>query len=358
MALYAVGGCVRDWILRVDTKDLDLVAEEDPLPIARWCAHRWKGQLEIFERFLTARVLLREGSRIDFACTREELYLQPAALPVVRGGTLHRDLIRRDFTINAMAARLTEKGLGDIVDPYGGQEDIRRKRLRVLHADSFRDDPTRLFRAARFACRFKFKLDAPTDAYRKEAVNAKWADRLSRERVRTELLRILEERVPDCALEKLKSWNLIYLVHPKLSWPSDWSKSCDIWHRLGMVALRTGPNAKAFIESLHLERPVSHALIEAMDLARDQTAPRTPIAPLTRDILRYSVKGLADSATDPLLVSGKDLSAVGLKPGPVYKRWLELASKAQWAGEFSTRSQALRWLKRKAGMDGHGSNAS
>src|ERR1700733_12420400 len=110
MKLSVVGGCVRDWLLGFETKDLDLVAEQDPLPVARWCVDRWGGRLEVFERFLTARVFVAGGFRIDFARAREESYAEPGALPVVRPGTLERDLIRRDFSINAMAAMIIPNG--------------------------------------------------------------------------------------------------------------------------------------------------------------------------------------------------------------------------------------------------------
>lgn len=362
--LFGVGGCVRDWLLGLESKDLDLVSEEDPLPVARWCARRWGGRIEVFERFLTARVFVAPGGqsslrrhsrlavlpkggfRIDFARAREESYPEPAALPVVRPGTLERDLIRRDFAINAMAAALVPGGFGEILDPYHGRDDLRRKTLCMLHGQSFRDDPTRMHRAARFACRFGFRLDPQTEDHRRQAVKAGWAKLLSRERLRGELVRVLEEKHPTCALKKLKSWGLNGLFHPKLTWPAKLAQGGSVRQRLGMMALHmNSPEGEDFLESLHLERPVSQALIEALHLAREKAAPRAKIAPLTREVLRLSLKNVAESAFDPLCIGGRDLEALGLRPGPDYKTWLGRAAEAQWAGEFSTRPEALRWLK-------------
>lgn len=346
LELFAVGGCVRDWLLELESKDLDFIAEKDPLPIAQFCVRRWGGKIQVFDRFLTVRVFVSRGFRIDFARARAESYPEPAALPVVEPASLQHDLIRRDFTVNAMATPLIEEGFGKIHDPYRGTEDLHRKTLRVLHSKSFQDDPTRMHRAARFSCRFGFRLDSGTEIQRRDAVKSGWAKLLSRERLRTELVRILEERNPLCALKKLKSWRLSGIFHPDFSWPANLAEGRDAWQRLGMIAMHVGSaEGIDIIESLHLERPIAQALIEALKLSREKTAPRTKIAPLTQDVLRLAFQSEAASAFKPLCISGRDLKAFGLKPGPDYKTWLDRAARAQWRGKFSTRPEALRWLK-------------
>ena len=346
--LYAVGGCVRDWLLGLETKDLDLVGERDPGPIARFVARRWGGKAEIFERFGTARVLLRGGLRLDLARAREESYPEPAALPEVRPGTLRSDLVRRDFTINAMAASLSERGFGELFDPHGGAADLRRKVLRVLHPGSFRDDPTRMFRAARFACRFSFDLDESTETHRRAAVEAGLVRLLSRERLRGELVRVLEERHPQCALDKLVDWKLAEPVHPRFAWPKNLEKGEGPWERLGMMALRMGsPDGDELVQSLHLEREVSLSLLEALVLARERASPRVPVSPLTARVLRKSLPKLPPKALEPLWIGGRDLQQWGMTAGPQFKEVLQDAARAQWSGEYSTRAQALRWLKTK-----------
>lgn len=348
--LLVVGGCVRDWLLGLETKDLDFISQSDPVPVARSTARRWGGELETFERFGTARVLVRGGFRIDFARAREETYASPAALPDVRPGAIAQDLIRRDFTVNAMAASLNPEGFGDLLDPHGGARDLRRKELRVLHRLSFRDDPTRMYRAARFARRFGFRLGSETEQLRQEAMLAGWVKLLSRERLRGELARVLEEKRPVPALRQLHAWGLAEAIHPRLAWPADLDAGLSVWERLGMMALRMGsPEGDKLIESLHLERYVSLALLEALKLAREKASPRTPVAPLTADVLRKSFRRLRPRAIHPLLIDGRDIQNIGVAPGPVFKQLLEQAAKSQWAGKLSTRAEALAWLRRRRG---------
>jgi tRNA nucleotidyltransferase (CCA-adding enzyme) len=118
LPLYAVGGCVRDWLLgRADVKDLDLVTEGDPAGLARLCARSLGGRAEAFGAFKTLRVMGKDW-RVDLAASRQEVYPEPACLPKVKPAPLARDLFRRDFTINAMAVRLRPEGAGELVDPY------------------------------------------------------------------------------------------------------------------------------------------------------------------------------------------------------------------------------------------------
>jgi len=348
--LFAVGGWIRDQRLgrggQVD--DFDLVSEKNPVPLARFLHARFGGKLDLFEEFGTARVLLKDGTRVDLAQTREETYSAPAALPTVRVvASLESDLKRRDFTVNAIAAPLRERGFGELIDPFGGVEDLRRKRLRGLHPLTFRDDPTRLFRAARYGARLGFRLDDETEAWKGEALAAGWPKRLSRERLRTELVCILEEKHPAPALKQLKAWGLAALLHPKLSWPSSFESGRGAWERLGMLALAMGsPEGDELVESLHLERPIAMALFEALKLARERASPRGPLSPLTISVLQRSFRRLHPRSLSPLLVDGSDLKKLGVEPGPEFKRRLAEAAKAQWAGRISTRAQALAWLRK------------
>ena len=191
---YAVGGCVRDWMMRAaKTPDLDVVVESNGIEFATRLAATLRARLTTHRQFGTSTLRLSHGQRLDIATCRKETYREPAAYPTVEPGSVRDDLFRRDFTINAMAMALSKSRFGEVVDPFGGARDLRAKRLRVLHTASFRDDPTRMLRGARFATRFGWTLEPSTRRWWSEAVAADWLSRVNRGRVHKELLRMLEE---------------------------------------------------------------------------------------------------------------------------------------------------------------------
>src|SRR6185295_6671142 len=162
VAVYLVGGVVRDLLLKREILDLDLTVEGDGMAFARLVADRYGAGLAVFERFATARLAFPDGLKMDIATTRRESYAQPAVLPTVQPASIEEDLFRRDFTINAIAVQLNPHQFGSVFDPCGGQGDLRVRTIRVLHSGSFQDDPTRIFRAIRFEQRFGFRLERTT----------------------------------------------------------------------------------------------------------------------------------------------------------------------------------------------------
>jgi tRNA nucleotidyltransferase (CCA-adding enzyme) len=158
-AVYVVGGAVRDLLLGRTPRELDFVVEGDALPVARRAAERAGGRVTAHERFGTATVTAPDMT-FDLAGARRERYPRPGALPEVElGASLREDLERRDFTVNAIALHLAD---GELVWLPGSQEDLAAGRLRVLHDGSFRDDPTRMLRLARYAARLGFEPDPHT----------------------------------------------------------------------------------------------------------------------------------------------------------------------------------------------------
>lgn len=156
--LYFIGGVVRDDLLGYKSLDIDLTYDGDAIAFAK----NIEGAeiLQINEPFGTVRIKLN-GEEIDIASTRCEIYPKKGHLPAIKriACSLKEDVMRRDFTINSLAkSTLT----GEIVDYNGGLEDIKAKRIRVLHDESFIDDPTRIVRALKFAVRFGFELDSHT----------------------------------------------------------------------------------------------------------------------------------------------------------------------------------------------------
>lgn len=153
-----VGGLIRDVLISSETLqdgplDIDLAIEGSPAPYVEALAASSRARPAVHDRFGTASAALSDGTRVDLAGTRSERYSSPGALPDVRPASIEADLSRRDFTINAMALPLSGEGDGGLLDPFGGVNDLERGLIRTLHRDSFRDDPTRLIRAARYAAR-------------------------------------------------------------------------------------------------------------------------------------------------------------------------------------------------------------
>ena len=192
---YAVGGCVRDLLLGRSSTEIDVAVEGDAIGLARATAQEMGGILTVHEQFGTATVALQKRglARIDFAMCRQERYAASGAYPQVTPGTLAEDLIRRDFTINAMALQAQGDTFGALVDPYGGAKDVRARRLRVLHPRSFLDDPSRILRGIRFAARFGCAFEPSTRRWLIEALRDGGLERLNRGRWRKELGLMLEE---------------------------------------------------------------------------------------------------------------------------------------------------------------------
>ncbi len=216
VSLYLVGGVVRDLLLKRENWDLDLTVEGDGIAFARLVADRYRAGLAVFERFATARLTFPDGLKMDIATTRRESYAQPALLPTVQPASIEEDLSRRDFTINALAVRLNPQQFGRMLDPYGGQADLRARTIRALHAGSFQDDPTRIFRAIRFEQRLGFRLEPTTLRLLAQAASTNLIQRLSGPRLQNEILLLLAERDPVRAIARLEQLKLLRFLHRRL----------------------------------------------------------------------------------------------------------------------------------------------
>jgi tRNA nucleotidyltransferase/poly(A) polymerase/nanoRNase/pAp phosphatase (c-di-AMP/oligoRNAs hydrolase) len=214
--VYLVGGFVRDLLLGVENFDIDLVVEGDGISFARDLVKRLKGKVTAHKRFGTAVVSLAGGIKIDIATARREFYEFPAALPTVRKGSVKEDLYRRDFTINAMAIRLNPEHYGDLVDFFGGWKDLKKRVVKVLHKRSFMEDPTRIFRAIRFAGRYGFTMDRDTGQLARDALKLRIFNLLSKERMREEIIAILSEPNPKNAILMLGELGILKSIHPQI----------------------------------------------------------------------------------------------------------------------------------------------
>jgi tRNA nucleotidyltransferase/poly(A) polymerase len=188
---FLVGGPVRDVLLdRHDVLDVDLALEDDSSSFARALAKRTGGRVRSFPQFLTYKVSAEGLPEIDVATARKEKYRAPGALPTVESGRLKDDLLRRDFSVNAIAIDVLS---GEVHDPTNGVRDIEAKQIRVLHDQSFIDDPTRVFRALRLGARLGFTLEAGTGELLRSAIAGGALKTVSRERIWRELFLAMDE---------------------------------------------------------------------------------------------------------------------------------------------------------------------
>jgi tRNA nucleotidyltransferase (CCA-adding enzyme) len=213
---FAVGGFVRDLLLGVRNLDVDILVEPDGVSLARAVARAAGGQVKGQPRFGTAKATLPDGLELDFATARTESYAQPGALPEVEQSTISDDLRRRDFTVNALALSLRPETFGELRDPFQGRADLEQRRLRVLHNLSFIEDPTRVFRAARFESRFRFRMEPHTEALARGAIRDGALGTLTPERLRAELFRCCDEARAVGILLRLEELGVFSWLTPEL----------------------------------------------------------------------------------------------------------------------------------------------
>jgi tRNA nucleotidyltransferase (CCA-adding enzyme) len=228
---YLVGGAVRDLLLGRAPRELDVVLTEPhepggPARLATELASRVRtrgARIEVkqseHERFGTASVQW-EDARIDIAAARRERYAAPGALPEVEPAQLEEDLLRRDFTINAIAVALDGSGRGEVRSVPAAFEDLRAGTLRVLHERSFLDDPTRLWRLARYRARLGFAIEERTAELAASAVATGALATVSGARIGAELRLALVEPDPLAALAQLDALGLLGALHPRLRFES------------------------------------------------------------------------------------------------------------------------------------------
>jgi tRNA nucleotidyltransferase (CCA-adding enzyme) len=371
--VYLVGGAVRDLMLGGSSPDLDLAVEGDPRPVARALADRVGGSLVEHERFGTATVK-SDDLAVDLAQTRTETYPTPGTLPVVAPAPLTDDLRRRDFSVNAMAVALTGDELGHLHDPFGGQHDLERGLVRVLHDASFLDDPTRLLRAVRYETRLGFGMDPETERLAREAVRIGALRTVSGQRIRDELLDLLAESDARAAIERLRDLGIDKGLDPALDpdvtladsaalmaaevgadrvlavlaamvlrspdalvpWLEQLGVTRDQRERVAKAA-RDAPALAEGLKGVELSPSAIHALLhdeppEALALALALGAPPEPILEWSRR-LRFV----------RLDITGDDLIAAGIEPGPALGRALSETLRAKLDGEVEGSEDELRY---------------
>lgn len=400
VSLYLVGGVVRDLLLKRENWDLDLTVEGDGIAFARLVADRYGAGLAVFERFATARLVFPDGLKMDIATTRRESYAQPAVLPKVQPASIEEDLSRRDFTINAIAVQLNPRQFGRMLDLYGGQRDLRARTIRVLHAGSFQDDPTRIFRAIRFEQRFGFHLERATVRLLAQAASTNLIQQLSGPRLQNEILLLFAEQDPVRAIARLGQLKLLRFLHRRLCYTRKVKRTVTAvpkalawWARRFQDSVIDRPIVYLMALSSEASAVVLASMIRRLVLSREQAKKVSAVGHrVDRALKRLTDKGrvrrsqifrlLADFSDEALVLllakqvsvlhraqlnmlrrhlvaymknrtiktalTGRDLQVMGLQPGPQYKTILGKLLDARIDGKVSTEEEervfVRKWL--------------
>ncbi len=375
LALYLVGGPVRDALMSRPVSDLDLVVEGDAWPAAEAFARAAGGRITRHERFRTAVVEAPDaGWSVDWVTARRERYPAPAALPEVEPAPIVEDLARRDFSINALALRLDR---AELLDPFGGEADIRHSSIRVLHDASFVDDPTRLLRAARFAARWEFELEAHTLELARDAVAGDMIARTSPQRILHELWLTLDEPKPERVFARLNEWGAMpqlalewsdeladRLAAARVSAPGG-AESSEVYLALLIAAINQREReqlkrrynlpaaALRMLRTLPAEpprelqtAPADATTLEAL-LVRYTLAELRALELMSSPAGKANIRRYVDQIRRlPPLLTGDDLKAAGLAPGPLYAEILAEARRKQLEGTLRDAGDARVWLAR------------
>lgn len=234
---YIVGGFVRDIILRVENFDIDIVVEGNGVMLAEYLSHKLGGRMCSYQKFGTAVITLPDDFKIDVATARMEYYPKPVDLPNVEMSSIKHDLYRRDFTINTLAIQLNPSNFGRLIDFFGGQRDLKDKKIRVLHSLSFVEDPTRVFRAIRFEQRYGFEIGKYSKDLIVSTEKMGLLEKLDGHRLYIELFLILQEPDPTKAIKRMDEFNLLKYIHPSIHYDNLESMLIEVknvltWFRL------------------------------------------------------------------------------------------------------------------------------
>lgn len=376
LALYVAGGFVRDLLLHRGTLDLDFVLEGDAIGFARFLSKSLGGAVDVHTPFRTAKWILDNGvadrlsialealpASVDFVTARCESYARPAALPAVAPADIESDMRRRDFSVNALAIQLSPQHQPWLlVDVCDGFEDLKRGTIRALHEHSFVDDPTRILRALRYARRLEFDLEADTAAWIEMALP--YLARTTGQRLSNEIGLILHETQAGETMLRLQELGALVNIHPAfrvnrqlpelltrcqtLSPP--WHTAAGDMHTLKWIALMSGISgveSQSLCEGLALTKKLTEAitasarlrqqicLLDNPDLRPSRVArllDEFPDIALQANWLFATEKPAAQSliaayASDwrwrRPTISGDELIAMDLEPGPLFRQILE-----------------------------------
>ncbi|MGV8073530.1 MAG: CBS domain-containing protein [Syntrophobacteraceae bacterium] len=401
--VYAVGGFVRDLLLRQPNLDIDIVVEGDGIEFAKAFSEEHQVRARCHKKFNTAVLIFPDGRRVDIATARFEYYQYPAALPIVEFGSLKMDLYRRDFTINTLSIGLNPENFGHLIDFFGGQRDIKEKVVRVLHNLSFVEDPTRILRAVRFEQRFGFKIGKQTLILIRNAVRMGLVQKLGGHRFFHEIQLILMEDYPFHALKKLGELGVLSIFSTNMRFDGKMEelfgrlKEVISWYRLSFLdepLERWWIYFLGFISGIPREHlPDIWQRLDLIEAHRDRISwafekmdellsgffkspdyrpsdihralqPFRPeellfmMAKTQREEIRKAISHYFHRYRHVTPeMKGKDLKELGIPPGPVYRQILDELMDARLNGKVKNRQEELLFVHHRH-PDVFGSGAS
>ena len=389
---FVVGGFVRDLLLGIENLDIDLVIEGDGIDFAIQFADEVAGKVKTHKDFGTAVLIFPDGFKLDIATSRREFYARPASLPRVTPASLREDVFRRDFTVNSMAIDINRNNFGNLIDFFAGQEDIKGKRVRVLHNESFIEDPTRIFRAVRFEQRYGFSIEDKTLRLIGDALSRGLLQELSGERIREELIRILEEDRPGKGLKRMQKLGLLEILHPRMRLDDEkeekldrlvdvfahfetiFNKRAKRWLVRLLLLLEDldGAELEEFCQRYRFNKEERESILKGKNKAKEleeklkmseflkPSSIYYLLQPLSQEILLFTIaraeeKGMEKRIFDYLSkmknikikVDGNDLKQMGYKPSPEFTQILEEIKKAKLDGEIETEEEELVYIKKR-----------
>ena len=368
--VYLVGGVVRDLLLGYPNFDLDLVVEGDAVKLAQKVAETGQAKLLAHHRFSTAK-LRYENFTLDLATARKETYARPGALPAVTPGTLKDDLLRRDFSINAMAISLAANDYGELVDPHHGKSDLEHRLIRILHPGSFSDDATRILRGVRYEQRLGFELEAQTAQLLKRDIPM--LDTISGDRIRHELELIFKEKQPALVIKRLGKIGVLPRISPSLKGDGWIAEKFDKARRLKkptqlaslyfclLVYSFSKKDIEQFLARLNIPAKLSRAMRDTLRLKTSLPLLDKPslkpseiyyllreyeplviqanaLATESTTIHRYLQLFLTKLRYVKTSLDGDELKKLGISAGPKMGKVLQLLHKAKLDGEVRTRA--------------------
>ena len=384
--VYVVGGFVRDLLIERENLDIDIVVEGDAVDFACQLAKMWEGQVQPHHQFKTAAITRSDGLKLDFVSARNETYSSPGALPSVEYGTIVEDLLRRDFSINALAIQLRPDTFGELVDCTDGLRDLRARHIRTLHKRSFVDDPTRIFRAIRYEGRYNFQITENDQKQMLDAIKQGVLNLISGQRIRNEIDHILSEEAAPQMVNRMSDFDLLGAIHPTWKIPPNFDV---LWTAAGqaiewastslpndpintgaifwMTLLTSSDAIEGVNNQLALENQLYAKLSAQTQLEHDLNALSTsskpsevyqllnpyPLESLVFGMMQsnqpdWSVGKIGDYLTNlrsvQPLVTGEDLIQRGLKPSRAFSDLLWKAFAAQLNGQVSTTQEIYQLL--------------
>jgi len=382
---YLVGGIVRDMVLGKENLDIDLIVEGDAVELARAYARERKLPYHTFEEFMTAQITLETGEKIDLATARKETYTHPGAYPKVEKATIREDLYRRDFTINTLAVELTEGRFGMLIDYFNGLKDIKDRMIRILHQLSFIEDPIRILRALRFAGRLGFRLGKPTERLLKLSVDENMLEFAPTGRINLELTytfneekvldilslmdryKVLHSLIPEFFMDEKREEILSRLRDTIISFEMFLDVKVDRTSNYLMALLYHLPFdlSYKFLEKYHFSKAVRffQEYYEVKDLLKKIPEKNSQLYKkikfIRKDILVYVcasspvelaeriIKILKKEGEKHLIISGKDLKELGIKPSPIYRKIIDDVFKKYLDDEIKSKKEALNYVKKR-----------